>query len=169
MGFEIRKTNNIRWYNWHNATISIDREIIGGASKGGANTLNKTEELGVSSGQLEVNYNMAGVPDRLVIKNDNTGGTLFDTKSLSQSNSAGEVSGKKGSGVIIDFNLGEGNTKIKVLVNPGGSSSEAVEGGSVFTYSLVVNPNEVKNYRIEDYQPNLKGKSGRRRHKKITK
>jgi hypothetical protein len=81
----------------------------------------------MTTGILQINYNMYTVADRLQIINTATGAPIFDS---------GIVNRRTGSGQIVPFNLGTGNTQITILINGGPQ-----QGTTVFNYNIFAIPN----------------------------
>ena len=113
-------------------------------SKRGVGALSQVVDIGGSEGEVTINYDMRELPDRLQVINDATGKVLFDTKDVEGIVYAyedpdavvkGKVYDKDGSGQTIKFDLGKGNTKLRVVIN---ENNKEAGGTSVFDYSLDV-------------------------------
>jgi hypothetical protein len=119
--------------------IIIDGEHGNGSSIKTAKSLNK--------GVMEINYNMYGEPDKMVITNTETGDVLFNTASLKSADNNGKVQDKNGSGLSINFDLGERiengkkikNTSITITIN----SADNV-ASTVYKYMLRISLSDSK-------------------------
>jgi RHS repeat-associated protein len=102
---------------FYRQTESIEGEKLK-PNESGSNYYEETIDLGESKGKIQVNYNMYGVEDRLQVINPKNGKVIFDTANLPESNKKGRVRYRKGSGSVVDYDLGKGNTKVMVVVKP---------------------------------------------------
>ena len=137
----LNKSNTSTGWNFR-TTVHRDNTDVR-MNDSGRNSLTVNEDVGESKGELQINYNMAGAADRLQVIDPNTNQVLFDTADLPQSDRRGKVRFSNGSGTTVPFDLGEGNTILRVVVNPGESPIvDPLSGGTVFGYNLVANPEE---------------------------
>ena len=138
----MQKHNNSTGWDFRTSVHRISTDVK--MNNSGKNTLSVNEDVGQSQGVLQINYNMAAQADRLQVINPINGEVLFDTANLPQANRGGKVAFGRGSGARIPYNLGDGNTTVKVVVNPngGGGIDPLVGGGTVFGYKLIANPNK---------------------------
>lgn len=124
-------------------------KIKGGGS--GSGRLLRTEDIGTSTGTLNVRYDMYDAPDRLQIINPNDGSIIFDTATLPESDGRGRVRGRSGSNQTITFNLGDGNTNVQIVINGGGGRRLGVTN---FKFKLKVRTvNDDGNSRIINHEP----------------
>ncbi|QQR88503.1 MAG: RHS repeat-associated core domain-containing protein [Flavobacteriales bacterium] len=130
------QTQNSDATNW-DITTSNRTQVLRGQGGTGVGSLNIVQNLGTSQGTLTVRYNMYGIPDRMQIVDVASGNTLFDTATNTRSDANGAVLRRDGSGTRINFNLGQGNTQVQVLINGGVAPAGVITN---FRYALRVNP-----------------------------
>ena len=141
-----------RWVKRHESSTNVRSKTgwihveqvqrnLSGTSNSGKGSSRTQYNLGISSGTLLIEYDMQAAPDRLQILNAATGAILFDTANSPNSYADGSVKQKRGSGQLVSFNLGVGNTQIIILVNGGVSTNP----DTIFNYNIIVNPGQSKN------------------------
>jgi len=131
---------------WWTRTSTVQNNIIQIGNASGNASLRRQINIGVSQGTMQINYDMYGAKDRLQVFNTATGELLFDTANLEASDRFGRVKNKDGSGALITYNLGEGNTNITILVN-----GQRPQNGSVFDIKIIPNIDKINNQSVETH------------------
>jgi RHS repeat-associated protein len=119
--------------NWH-STLAVPSNLVAGGSGSGSGFLERTIDLGISTGQLQINYDMYSIADKIEIFNKETDALLF---------SSGWVRLDQGSGTIVDFDM-ENNTSIRILINDG----KYTQGATNFDFNIILNPSEPQRSEI---------------------
>lgn len=137
------------WTVTEKGNNSRTKTFNGKAASGG--TVTKVMDLGGESGTIDLHYDMLNEPDRLILYNDATNEILFDTKKLFPTTN-GFVYGEDRQ--KIDFSLGEGNTKVRIVVNPNGPAGSA----TAFSFNLRVKTKPKPNVltKVSDSAPKIK-------------
>ena len=121
------KNNKISETTHYEVKVDVPDPIVINSAGIDIGSANVTRNTGTSQGTLTVNYDMFPAADRLQILNPTDGTIIFDTNI--------PVVGTTGSGRIVPFNLGIGNTSIQILVNGG-----ITTGSTAFIYNIIVTP-----------------------------
>jgi hypothetical protein len=117
----------------------------------GSGSMDKTVDIGVSSGKMTITYDMYTIPDKIKITDAITGNIIYESR---------KVQKKDGSGSIKKFNLGEGNRSIRIQINP-----DKPDPSSNFEYKIIIESSEKgTSNAIVNSIPDTKGE-----HKKYNK
>jgi len=127
---------------------------VPGDNDGGTGAMDKIVDIGTSSGKMTIDYDMRPIADNMMITNATTGRRIYES---------GKKKNKDGSGAVRTFDLGPGNTTIRIQINP-----DKPDPDSSFTYKISIQSSEQGTTNtIVNYVPDVKGE--RKRYKKTTK
>lgn len=168
-GRTIAQTNWFRKYEehqdisgktWQDISTHVPSVVLKPSSKATYGSYTETYDIETSTGTMTITYDMYEEADRLQVINPNTGDILFDTRNIAGSDFAGRVAFKNGSGAVINFNLGDGNNQLQVVINGPAPAS----GATQFGYEIVLSNIPIKVQSVINTKPDTK--RGRPRYKR---